>query len=357
MPDIPCDMAMRSYVQPPGAFGVLLCTTWRYARCVLLLSALLATGCVHANQLDEPERIAATGQNTHEPLFSQTKNLARAVVYASRERAERHAQYQVVAQTNLEEQWKQRHLRSSTHEDHSDRLHDTEQTQFDSICTPFQDIPDDQLKAQLLQEMDGHRVLGYRQARDHMYGLERPFVDVNNGIIIDAYTARAVHPDGTRTPGHTNTEHSWPQSKGTKSGPQHSDLHHLFIVDQQANSRRQNFSFGETHCTASGRSRCRWIAPKVSSEEPSKLGLNEHGEPVFQVRETMRGNIARAQFYIATRYNMPIDNETEVVLRKWHAQDPPDVTEQARNQTIFMLQGNRNLFVDCPELVDRIADF
>lgn len=229
---------------------------------------------------------------------------------------------------------------------------------FDSLCAPYEGLRGSELWAELFDAVDDHYVLGYRRARDHMYGLSKPYVDVFDGEIEDAYTGRRVTPDGTRTPGDTNTEHSWPQSKGTRTGPSNSDLHHLFVVDRYSNSRRQNYEFGVPECGASGQPKCRWVSENHGQDaQPSRIGLNDAGDPIFEVRSARRGDVARAQFYVSLRYDMTIEEETEKVLRQWHAEDPPDAYERERNARIEKVQNNRNPFVDCPEVVDRIDRF
>lgn len=229
---------------------------------------------------------------------------------------------------------------------------------YDSLCDPYVGLSDQPLRDAIYDATEGHYVLGYRRARDHMYGLAEPVIDIVDGVIEDAYTGRRVTPDGTRTPENTNTEHSWPQSKGTREGPAHSDVHHLFIIDAYSNSRRQNFEFGEPQCGDKGQPKCRWISENHGEDaQPSRIGLNAAGEPIFEVRTSRRGDIARAQFYVSVRYNLPIEETTEKVLRKWHTEDPPDDFERERNRRIELVQNNRNPFVDCPQLVDAIDRF
>jgi endonuclease I len=45
------------------------------------------------------------------------------------------------------------------------------------------------------------------------------------------------------------------------------------------------------------------------------------------------------------------------MLRQWHANDPVDSGEIAKNDLIQRIQGNRNPFIDHPEWVEKIGDF
>ena len=74
-------------------------------------------------------------------------------------------------------------------------------------------------------------------------------------------------------------------------------------------------------------------------------------------RQGVRGDIARAWFYMAWLYKLSIANDFEDQLRAWHLEDPPDAWEQERNNFIETTQGNRNIFVDFPESVERVKDF
>ena len=162
-----------------------------------------------------------------------------------------------------------------------------------------------------------------------------------------------------------NREHSFPQSwfvGGTY--PMYSDINHLFPTDGKVNAVRSNFPFGE-------------VTTLIGSptQNGSKLGTgNNFGYTgtVFEPINEYKGDFARAQFYMATRYESQIDswqnngNANEVLngteyqayddwyiklLYKWHLQDPVSDKERARNDSVFVVQNNRNPFIDNPQWV------
>ena len=53
---------------------------------------------------------------------------------------------------------------------------------------------------------------------------------------------------------------------------------------------------------------------------------------------------------------MAIPDDSEEMLREWHLSDPPDEWDRDRNSLIEDEQGNRNLFIDYPEIVERVMD-
>jgi hypothetical protein len=211
----------------------------------------------------------------------------------------------------------------------------------------IENLSDNALRAALLDLVDGHVSLGYDAARDAMFGITATF-DVRSGNLECVYTGRLTPPNGTRTPGGFNTEHSWPQALGASQEPARSDLHHLFPTDDNANNARGNYPFGDTDCTTT----CTY------QNGGSKLGVRTGGtEIVFQVRPQRQGDIARAQFYFAVRYGLNIPPTVETTLKQWHAADPVDSVELSRNSGIEQLQLNRNPFVDRPDFVAKISDF
>lgn len=161
-----------------------------------------------------------------------------------------------------------------------------------------------------------------------------------------------------------NREHLWPKSRGVgTSGPDYTDVHALRPSDWNANAARNNLFFGD--CEDSCTSRPAHI------EAAADTGRDDN---IFLPPTEVRGDIARALFYMAMRYASLDEINTEVLeltdcpdeslsyqmaylsdLLRWHEEDPPDDAERIRNQRVCSRwQGNRNIFVDYPELATQI---
>lgn len=211
-------------------------------------------------------------------------------------------------------------------------------------------------------------------------------IDVENGRIEGVYTGRSVDADTTRAPSQNckkldgtdfdcalNTEHTFARHFLREHLIDHSpefiaaesDLHHLFPSDQIANTLRGHLEFGETDCDK--QENCKLNEESILGIPTGEIGdtackrgaILEEGESacVIQVRDLRKGDIARAQFYMAVRYRMPIGEKSKSVMRKWNEMDPPDLHEETRNDRIQAVQGNRNPFVDDPTLASKITNF
>ncbi|MFP5459454.1 MAG: endonuclease I family protein [Bacteriovoracia bacterium] len=198
-----------------------------------------------------------------------------------------------------------------------------------------------------------HQEVGYSRARIIMFGelfVER---DDKGTYVDEVYCQKRIYykqaTDISRMNNVVNIEHTWPQSKFSRSYGkelQKSDLHHLFPTDSKANGIRGNHAFGEVLAGYTNNALC-----EASSIDQTNGGL------VFAPPAEQRGNTARAMFYFSIRYQMPIDRDQEATLRQWHKNDPIDTDEIERNNKIAAHQKSRNPFVDFPELVDQITDF
>lgn len=199
--------------------------------------------------------------------------------------------------------------------------------------------------------------ISYKTAREFMFG--KLFLQKNaqnKYFVKDLYCekniteADGVGPLKIPNPNVANCEHTWPQSKFNRSmniEMQKVDLHHLFPVDNRANSVRSNHLFGEVEFGRETHENCR-----VSSIGVIK-GTNITG---FLPPKAHRGNVARALFYFAVRYKMSIPNEQEVHLKQWDKEDPVDLEEKNRNEEIYKIQGSRNPFIDYPQLGSILSD-
>jgi deoxyribonuclease-1 len=206
-----------------------------------------------------------------------------------------------------------------------------------------------------------HTALGYNNARKYLMG-EFYLIKTNAGygmrdLYCDHDTGPSDYTHGEapgpgQIPDHNvvNTEHTWPQSRFSGSYPnetQKSDLHHLFPTDNEMNSVRGSFPFGEV-AQDKKKLKCSNV----------RFGTSEAGDSnAFEPPESHKGNVARALFYFSTRYDLRIDPKEEGTLRAWHKADPVDEEEARLNNRIFELQFNRNPYIDYPTLVDRVKDF
>ncbi len=71
-------------------------------------------------------------------------------------------------------------------------------------------------------------------------------------------------------------------------------------------------------------------------------------------RRKVRGDIARAMFYMRDSYDLKLYPRQAKLLLQWHREDPPDDAERRRNDRIEQLQGRRNRFIDNPAEADRL---
>ena len=238
------------------------------------------------------------------------------------------------------------------------------------------------LKSELHNIIDGHNTRGYSALWTFYDANSRDVYFENDGTILDIYSE---NPNGTDPYSYTSTsdqcgsysgegscynrEHSFPRSWfGGSVEPMNSDVHHIFATDGYVNGRRSSYPYGEVGSAT------------YTSQNGSKVGSAASGlgysGTVFEPIDEFKGDLARAYFYMATRYEDVIANwesnssysnavlngsSSQVfeawflnMLLSWHANDPVSPKEINRNEAAYTYQGNRNPFVDHPELVNSI---
>lgn len=203
--------------------------------------------------------------------------------------------------------------------------------------------------------------LGYRQARDLLYGQ----IDNFNGIVSGIYTNYEVrvNPNLSESPRQQafldgkglNAEHVWPQSKGA-TGMAKSDLHILFPARVEVNSCRGNNPFDEI---IDSQTRSWYRDGDKQTTVPTRF-IDEYSEcngDRFEPQENKKGDVARAMFYFYTTYPNQAERdffeEQREHLCEWHLLDPADAIDVNRSQAIEKVQGNQNPFVLDPTLASR----
>lgn len=210
----------------------------------------------------------------------------------------------------------------------------------------------------------------------------------NDGSLLDIYSE---NPSGTDPYNYTattqqcgsysgegdcyNREHLIPQSyfDGYATNPMKNDPFFVVPSDGKVNGDRNNLPFGKVGTAT------------YTSQNGSKRGngLNSgyalgYSGVVFEPIDEFKGDVARAFFYFATRYEDNMDefyssanaatceaknmfdgsigrvftNPFLDILYKWHTDDPVSAKEIAINNDIYYNhQSNRNPYIDHPEYV------
>lgn len=210
-----------------------------------------------------------------------------------------------------------------------------------------------------------HHVIHYSSSAfdtgDALKVLDQAPGDTNFVTLVYGGTNQGVSAFGATTG--WNREHLWPQSYGLDEiEPSYSDLFNLRACDTTVNSSRGNKYYDVSDPSSPN------YKPDAHAEAPLCSTDTDSWEP----RPSDRGDIARALFYMATRYNGDAVNEPALALTDdpslivssnacmgslstllaWHGTDPVDEAERLRNDRIYALyQFNRNPYVDHPEWV------
>lgn len=165
-----------------------------------------------------------------------------------------------------------------------------------------------------------------------------------------------------------NREHIWSKSRGDFSDDTttpHNDTHHLVAAERTMNSTKNNRYFEDCN------------DGDDTNIVDRGYGNYTCNEWEFEPRDEVKGDVARMLFYMAVRYEgdpvfddgfdlvlandpdedkslkLPIYGDIDDLLR-WHIEDPVSQWEIDRNEVIYSYQGNRNPFIEHPELVELI---
>ena len=155
-----------------------------------------------------------------------------------------------------------------------------------------------------------------------------------------------------------NREHTWPQSKGAKTGPINYDMQSVRPAKSNINSSRGNTAYGEG----------------ASYYDPNEISIDNPNYKTGNLG-SYRGDAARVIMYDYLIYGKAGEHQNNYyngnaqllsklgtegvfenlrIMLKWHMQDPPSLTEMVRNDGAQDYQGNRNPLIDYPELAIQV---
>ncbi|WP_299818029.1 endonuclease [uncultured Pontibacter sp.] len=204
-------------------------------------------------------------------------------------------------------------------------------------------------------------VLDYGTARGRMYN----YIDNYNNEVTCVYSGYKVSKPYNETAtstadvGRINCEHTVPQSWFDEAVRMRSDIHHLFPTYDTWNSDRGSDPFAEIPDNQT----TKWVRGTSSQSSIPTTNIDEYSEDgpgKYEPREDHKGNLARAVFYFYTmhaneRFDSGKNSITAVAdintLYQWHLKDPVDAREVERNNRVEKAQGNRNPYIDYPDLV------
>lgn len=162
-------------------------------------------------------------------------------------------------------------------------------------------------------------------------------------------------------------EHSVPKSWWKQNGsveytPAYSDMWNLYPSDGAANQAKLNYPLGLLATDTI-------FNNDVTLVGSAKTGYGGGSSRVFEPADEYKGDFARAYMYVATVYddinwviNYMYRKEAyptlvpwaRDMLLQWCRMDPVDQKEIDRNNVVEQYQGNRNPFVDFPNLAEYI---
>ena len=221
-----------------------------------------------------------------------------------------------------------------------------------------------ELKENLNRIIDNHNSISYNRTWDAHKDLYGDPNNTNNIILF--YSQDSVSKATQQGSGGTggtafNREHLWPRSYGVDtSGSDYTDIHNLVPTYVSVNSSRSNKYFDYSDPEAAGYSSPAYsLAPQCSSTSET-----------FEPGDGQKGKVARAIFYMTTRYDYlellntppsatPVSGGNQMAqlntLLKWNRDFLPTNNERLVNHKIYTYyQGNRNPYIDYPELVDAV---
>lgn len=226
----------------------------------------------------------------------------------------------------------------------------------------------EQLKAALHKLMDKKNVLPYGGGgKGTWWGFWYTDRNSQTNECYNRYSDKKFFFESTNTGraiGGMNIEHSFPKSWwGGHKNDAWCDLYNLYPSDSKANSSKSNFVMGVV----------------VNVKEEAGAGYDKVGTGyadgqlvnMWEPGDRFKGEFSRSYMYMATTYqNLSFTSEgakqlqtgayptlkkwSSDLFRQWSKNDRVDEMEIKRNEAVYKIQNNRNLFIDYPNLAEYV---
>lgn len=226
----------------------------------------------------------------------------------------------------------------------------------------------EQLKAALYKLMDKKKVLPYGGGgKGTWWGFWYTDRNPQTNECYNRYSDKKFFFESTNTGraiGGMNIEHSFPKSWwGGHKNDAWCDLYNLYPSDSKANSSKSNYVMGVV----------------VNVKEEAGAGYDKVGTgyadgqlvKMWEPGDRFKGEFSRSYMYMATTYqNLSFVSEganqlqtgayptlkkwSSDLFRQWSKNDRVDEMEIKRNEAVYKIQNNRNLFIDYPNLAEYV---
>lgn len=202
----------------------------------------------------------------------------------------------------------------------------------------------------------GNSSFSYNSLRDQYKNVDK---DLNrSGYIIGYYNGASF--SGVWDSGKTwNREHTWPQSKGAdKSIPMGHDMQSVRPTHTSVNSSRGNDAYGESGAYYDpdevSISNSYYKSTNMGSYRGDAARVILYDYIVYGEAGGHKNKLYNGNAQLLSKFGSAGVFESAAVLLKWHMNDPVSLTEMVRNDGAQTYQGNRNPFIDYPELAIQV---
>ena len=110
-----------------------------------------------------------------------------------------------------------------------------------------------------------------------------------------------------------------------------SDMHNLVPAIGEVNGDRSNYKYGADK-------------PKIGQYGNCNVQVDFKRKRAY-VDDSIKGDIARAYFYMSEKYDIRLSKSERKMLEVWNKMDPVDKWEKIKNKRIEKIQGNGNRFI------------